>query len=287
MRKRLFSFVIVVTLMLTFAATSHAASGSITTLYGLNATCGGFSTGAMFDLRAKTDIVITSFDVNLAPGTHNVSVYYKAGTYVGFETTPGAWTFLGSANVTSVANDSPTALPVGGLAIPAGQTYGLYVDTQHGNNGITFGTDVYANAQVRLTTGAALCGLFNIAVPGLTWNGTVYYDYDFAPPADDDDDIVVVEPEPVPGPDLVDIPAGSVVGTVLYDTPVYHSPFPGATSVVEVTAGKTFWVYGVDSSGGFYKVMMSGKFFWLPVDAMGPNYDEVWQGMPLPTAVVE
>ena len=49
----------------------------------------------------------------------------------------------------------------------------------------------------------------------------------------------------------------------------------------------TLWVYGVDASGSYYKVMLAGKFFWVPVNAMGPNYDDVWNGTPLPTGAVE
>jgi hypothetical protein len=52
-------------------------------------------------------------------------------------------------------------------------------------------------------------------------------------------------------------------------------------------AGKTAYVYGVDASGGFYKVMLSGQFFWVPVNTMGPNFDSVWNGRPLPTNVVD
>jgi hypothetical protein len=32
--------------------------------------------------------------------------------------------------------------------------------------------------------------------------------------------------------------------------------------------------------------MMAGKFFWVPVQTMGPNPDEVWKSRPLPTVVI-
>jgi hypothetical protein len=93
--------------------------------------------------------------------------------------------------------------------------------------------------------------------------------------------------EPVPGPDLVDLPSGSVVGAFVTTTPAYFAPQANAATSTVLDAGKTLWVLGVDASGQFYKVVLAGKYFWVPVSSMGPNYDEVWQGTPLPTNVIE
>jgi hypothetical protein len=90
-----------------------------------------------------------------------------------------------------------------------------------------------------------------------------------------------------PGPDMVYIPPEAVVGTFLADTPVYFAPRADTATNTVIEAGKTMWVYGVDESGAFYKVMLSGKFFWVPVSSMGPTYDEVWNGSPLPAVVAE
>lgn len=91
---------------------------------------------------------------------------------------------------------------------------------------------------------------------------------------------------PVPGPDMVYIPDTAVVGSFVATTPVHYAPLSDAVSTTVMEAGKTAWVYGVDESGEFYKVMLAGKFFWVPVATMGPNYDSVWNGRPLPTVVV-
>jgi hypothetical protein len=92
---------------------------------------------------------------------------------------------------------------------------------------------------------------------------------------------------PLPGPDMVPIPATAVVGSFVSTTPIYFAPQLDAGTDIVMEAGKTAWVYGVDTSGAFYRVMLSGKFFWVPVSTMGPNYDDVWQGRPLPTEVVQ
>ena len=91
----------------------------------------------------------------------------------------------------------------------------------------------------------------------------------------------------LPGPDMVPIPATAVVGSFVSTTPIYFAPQLDAGTDIVMEAGKTAWVYGVDASGAFYRVMLSGKFFWVPVSTMGPNYDDVWQGRPLPTEVVQ
>ena len=91
----------------------------------------------------------------------------------------------------------------------------------------------------------------------------------------------------VAGPDMVPIPSTAVVGSFVVTTPAYFEPRADAATDIVLTVGKTLWVFGVDASGEFYKVMISGRFFWVPVETMGPNFDEVWQGRPLPTDIVE
>ncbi|MBI5961023.1 MAG: hypothetical protein HY866_19955 [Chloroflexi bacterium] len=90
----------------------------------------------------------------------------------------------------------------------------------------------------------------------------------------------------VPGPDMVPIPDTAVVGAFVVTTPIYFAPDSGAASTVVMEAGKTAWVFGLDATGQFYKVVLAGKYFWVPVNTMGPNFDNVWLGRPLPTVVV-
>ncbi|MBN2304151.1 MAG: hypothetical protein JXQ72_06735 [Anaerolineae bacterium] len=92
--------------------------------------------------------------------------------------------------------------------------------------------------------------------------------------------------EPVPGPDMVAIPDYAVVGAFTQSTVFYYAPRMDAASDVAIEAGTTLWVFGLDESGQFYQVLLSGKFFWVPVGTIGPNYDDVWNGAPLPANVV-
>jgi hypothetical protein len=89
----------------------------------------------------------------------------------------------------------------------------------------------------------------------------------------------------------IDIPTGSVVGSFVSDTQFYWSPdAEDASTTYSVGAGtapKTAWVIGQDASEGFYKIVWACQYLWVPQNTMGPNYDAVWGGAPLPTRIVE
>jgi len=85
----------------------------------------------------------------------------------------------------------------------------------------------------------------------------------------------------------VAIPAGSVVGTFLTDTVAHWAPGKQTEPPVVFTAGKTAWVVGIDESGEYYQLAYLCNYLWVPVESMGPNYDAVWNGTPLPTGAVK
>jgi hypothetical protein len=92
----------------------------------------------------------------------------------------------------------------------------------------------------------------------------------------------------LPGCDaLLPIPATAVGGTFVADAPVYWAPGDLATPLVTIPAGNSARVIGLDASGQYYKIIWVCDFVWVPVGTLGPNYDAVWNGAPLPTAVVE
>jgi hypothetical protein len=170
-----------------FAYSSHrpavveAASGSLTTTYASNARCDSApnpSAGQMFDITASRNLSITQFDTNLeGSGIHTVSVYYKLGSYVGFENNAGAWTLMGTDTVTAQGLGNPTPVNVSGT-VPAGQIIGLYLYVDAEVVLITIGASTYSNSDLTIENGTALCnGLFGSAyTPDYTWNGTIYYE---------------------------------------------------------------------------------------------------------------
>lgn len=92
--------------------------------------------------------------------------------------------------------------------------------------------------------------------------------------------------EEAPGCDvLMNITTTAVSGAFVADSPTYWKPGERADAVI--SAGNTAWVLGVDSSGQYYKIIWVCDYLWVPVSSMGPNYDDVWNGTPLPIEVVE
>jgi hypothetical protein len=164
-----------------FTPVAQAYSGSITTTYdgAIN------QKGNMFDVTASgpADIIITGFDIHVSDvGPVAIDVFYKSGTYSGFERDPGFWTPLGSATVTGAGFGKPTPVNIGGLTIPSGKTYGIYVTrTDVGWLNYTIGANTYSNADITIDTGTANIFPFSTVFPFRTWNGTIYYEASIGP----------------------------------------------------------------------------------------------------------
>ncbi|MCL4262355.1 MAG: tandem-95 repeat protein [Anaerolineae bacterium] len=139
---------------------------------------GNGSAGNMFDVTAgDREILITGFDIHVDDtSARTVEVYYKAGSYVGFQQTPGAWTMLGTEVVTGQGIGNPTPVSIGGLTIPAGETYGLYVTLTTSDMDYTNGANTYSNGDLTITTGTGNAYPFASVNTPRTWNGTIYYE---------------------------------------------------------------------------------------------------------------
>jgi len=93
----------------------------------------GGAGGVMFNLTAKANVVIDSFDLNSRVNTGDTSMlivhYIPYGTYVGNETNPNAWTIhdtvtivgMGTLNKTKAVLNTP-------LSIPTGAVYAIYLE---------------------------------------------------------------------------------------------------------------------------------------------------------------
>ncbi len=87
-------------------------------------------------------------------------------------------------------------------------------------------------------------------------------------------------------PLMVNLPASAVVGAVVSDTRLFFEPGSAIEPELVLEAGKTAYVLGVDQTGAYYKIVWGCDYLWVPVGAMGPNPDSVWNSKPLPTGVV-
>ncbi len=85
---------------------------------------------------------------------------------------------------------------------------------------------------------------------------------------------------------MMPMTADAAVGSFVANADVYAEPGNLVTPAITLPAGKTAWVLGVDSSHQYYKIVWSCSLLWVKTSTMGPNYDAVWQGHPLPSGVV-
>ena len=94
--------------------------------------------------------------------------------------------------------------------------------------------------------------------------------------------------EAAPGcTEFIPLPDDAVVGHFNWNSEIYWEPGHMAVPPIIIDAGKTYYVVGQDVSETYYKVLIACSWAWVRKDTVGPNYDEVWNGAPLPTTIVE
>jgi hypothetical protein len=98
---------------------------------------------------------------------------------------------------------------------------------------------------------------------------------------------VSCEPGVAAGCDMyIPLTADAVVGAFVADANVYWAPGMLTAPLATIGARNTAWVLGVDATGQYYKIVWVCQLLWVPVGTMGPNFDQVWNGKPLPTSIV-
>jgi hypothetical protein len=57
---------------------------------------------------------------------------------------------------------------------------------------------------------------------------------------------------------------------------------------VVIKQGTTLWVFGMDSTYSYYKVLLDEAYLWVHAEKVGPTNDgHYWNNNPLPNIVVE
>jgi hypothetical protein len=95
---------------------------------------------------------------------------------------------------------------------------------------------------------------------------------------------------PKPGTPPKEIHDKPVVGTILTSAKTYWAPDDNkpVDPPVVLYPGMTLWVFGMDSTYRYYKVLLDAGYIWIHADTIGPTNDGVvWHGEPLPNIVVE
>ncbi len=164
--------------------TGTATCDSVNTLYAYTY----LNHGAMFNVIADTSITLDHLTANINNGTAKYYIYYKTGSFIGFETNPSAWSIIDSAVVTSVNNGStisnqPTVIPINiNLPMIAGDTIALYFTSPIvskvflTSTSIPWGTVYSSNSSLAVSVARSVYQLFGtpFSTPQI-WNGTVSY----------------------------------------------------------------------------------------------------------------
>ncbi|MBL7921210.1 MAG: T9SS type A sorting domain-containing protein [Bacteroidia bacterium] len=160
-----------------YAQANSTNTGSIATTY----TAGNGSNGNMFDVTALSAITINSVDVMISSvAISTVEVWYRVGSFVGFESSNTGWTLAGTGVVMGAGNGNPVPLNVNlGINIPSGQTYGLYVTANGGatfgySNGTAVGNLFTQNSDLSIFEGKG-GSYFAVTIATRVWNGNIHY----------------------------------------------------------------------------------------------------------------
>ena len=138
--------------------------------------------GNMFDIKATgSDIVIDSFAIhsNASEGTFvPMALYYRKGTYKGYETDSLSWTFVGIDTVYSNGPGKFTDVSPGHIRVKKGDSIGVYISSTDPFFLLNYadGANVYKDTNIKVTTGNVMFYRFDsFFQSNKTWDGSVYY----------------------------------------------------------------------------------------------------------------
>lgn len=157
----------------------EARRGGIGSSISTTFAAGNGQQGAMIDVISTNPVTLDSVTMAIPTnGNYTIGVYYKTGTYVGFETTPSAWTLLGNFNAVSTGSGANTKFDVTNLNLAPSTTYGMYFTIVSGPSttlSYTNGSNTYTSGGVTINTGKGVSGLFGGTFNPRTWNGTLHF----------------------------------------------------------------------------------------------------------------
>ncbi len=140
--------------------------------------------GNLFDIVGLSTINVTGFGMNMETGTSDFEIWYRPGSYVGFDNNATGWTSAGTAiGVPTAGAGVSTQIPIAmDVVVPAGQTYAFFVSVTSGTNniytnGVSVGNVWAANADLEILEGSgkAVGGFGATTFTVRNFNGTVYY----------------------------------------------------------------------------------------------------------------
>lgn len=168
----------VVTSNITYYAQASSSSGGLNSIFTTTA-AGNGSAGNMFDVVPSNSITWNGVDMSISSvGTVSVEIWYRTGSFVGFESSNAGWTNLLTTTVTSPGTGTLVNVTGFSANLAAGQTYGLYVTTNGGGinytNGTSLGATYTSNADLVVKEGKG-GSYFSVINSPRVFNGRLYY----------------------------------------------------------------------------------------------------------------
>ena len=142
--------------------------------------------GNMFNLVAKEDVLIRSFNIRIASlGMNPYNIFTKAGKYQGYENTSSAWSLLNNDSVyVNNANDFVT-LSFPTISLNSGDTLAVYIQMQGWAYQLRYASVSqpmsYLGPQLEYYSGAGISYNFGTVYPNRVINLKVNYEYGFNP----------------------------------------------------------------------------------------------------------
>ncbi|MCH8317917.1 MAG: hypothetical protein IIA88_05380, partial [Bacteroidetes bacterium] len=147
--------------------------------------------GNMFDITAINPVLILYFYGHPVVND-TIEIYFKRGSYVGFETIPAAWTFVGSDTVVAQPFGDSTLIPILiDVFILPGETVAFYITTNGGGfssnlfqtTGSAEGNVFAYDANIMIREGIGVTYPFSFNISPRVWNGIVRYETAVCPSA--------------------------------------------------------------------------------------------------------
>jgi hypothetical protein len=154
--------------------TSAQADTLLTTFSG-----GNGQAGNMIEVLASKNIVVKSFDIHTYnTGSVHAYVYYRKGSYVGFERNPSAWTKIADTWVVGKGSPNPTPIPakdVVPVSMKAGETFSFYITLTDSSMRYTNGKVSAGDASMKIMRSNGNKYPFGASYPDRIWNGVLKY----------------------------------------------------------------------------------------------------------------
>ncbi|MCB9192184.1 MAG: T9SS type A sorting domain-containing protein [Flavobacteriales bacterium] len=138
--------------------------------------------GVMFDIVGEEGAVIKGFLLEVDQNDTEIEIYYRTGSYAGFENSNAGWTLLGTGTgiASGVGVNAGVELD---LPILPGQTLGFYITTTNAGtdfigyaSGTAVGTELASNLFLTINSGVGKSYPFGTTYTPRNFVGTVLYE---------------------------------------------------------------------------------------------------------------